>query len=125
MISYSNGLTPDEVAKMAAAGVKITWDDIQHRLENKMVKSPDPVEGSDEHLLEALHGRYFRGRVAGPGERFNYSEPKFSFIAAHKLNNEKVAVFVVRKGEPVTIIDDWALYPSDALLTQLRLLENT
>lgn len=45
----------------------------------------------------------------------------FDFIQAHHLTPDRVVVFVVNNGEPAMIEDD-ALFPSDKLMTQLRLL---
>jgi len=46
----------------------------------------------------------------------------FEHMSVH-VSKEKAVVFIVTKGEPVTITDDKALFPSDALVTQLRMLE--
>lgn len=39
------------------------------------------------------------------------------------LTGDKVFVFVVQDGQPVVLEDDATMFPSDALITQLRLLE--
>jgi len=36
--------------------------------------------------------------------------------------NDKVFVFIVTKDQPLTLEDDAGMFPSDALITQLRLL---
>jgi hypothetical protein len=46
----------------------------------------------------------------------------FNHIDAYRISEERVVVFVVHKETPVLIEDDGALFPSDALITQLRLL---
>ena len=46
----------------------------------------------------------------------------FEMIYAHK-SGEKVFVFVVDDGKAVTLEDDWTLFPSDRLVTQLRMLK--
>jgi hypothetical protein len=38
------------------------------------------------------------------------------------LGGDHVFVFIVKGGEPITLRDDVALFPSDTLITQLRLL---
>ena len=38
------------------------------------------------------------------------------------LGGDHVFVFIVKGGEPITLKDDVALFPSDTLITQLRLL---
>lgn len=40
----------------------------------------------------------------------------------HKLNDDEAVVFVIHNGKALTIKDDIHLFPSDALITQLRLL---
>lgn len=46
----------------------------------------------------------------------------FDFIEATKLDDERMVVFVAHKGQ-ATIIEDGAdLFPSDTLITQLRML---
>lgn len=42
-------------------------------------------------------------------------------MTAHVTDNEAF-VFIVNKGKPTVIEDDPALFPSDALITQLRLI---
>lgn len=46
----------------------------------------------------------------------------FDFIEAACLNEDRMAVFVVTNGKHVTLEDDAHLFPSDTLITQLRLL---
>ena len=48
---------------------------------------------------------------------------KFPFDAIHvALGKEKVFVFVLQNDNPVTFEDDLSLFPSDTLVTQLRLI---
>jgi hypothetical protein len=47
----------------------------------------------------------------------------FHFLECCKLNDKEVAVFVVTDGEPIVIKDGTDLFPSDTLITQLRLLK--
>lgn len=46
----------------------------------------------------------------------------FDHLSIH-LGAEKAIIFVVTRGDPVTIEDDAGLFPSDALITQLKMLE--
>jgi hypothetical protein len=41
----------------------------------------------------------------------------------HKINDEKVIVLVVTDDRHVVLEDEWPLFPSDRLITALRLLE--
>jgi len=43
------------------------------------------------------------------------------FISAHK-GNELVFIFIVREGQPMILEDDTNMFPSDALVTKLRLM---
>lgn len=49
---------------------------------------------------------------------FEYCEPR-------KLNEDKAVVFVIHDGKALAVEDDLNLFPSDALVTQLRLLQGT
>jgi hypothetical protein len=46
----------------------------------------------------------------------------FKVLHTHKLNDQTAVVFVIHQGKALVIEDDLNLYPSDALVTQLRLL---
>ena len=49
----------------------------------------------------------------------------FSFLAAAQFDREGakyVAVFLITAEGPLTLEDNWDLFPSDALITQLRLI---
>lgn len=48
-------------------------------------------------------------------------QPPFDYVATHK-GDEKVFVFVVSGNTPVILEDDLAMFPSDTLVTQLRLM---
>lgn len=57
-------------------------------------------------------------------KRFNQSEygpMPFEFLDTH-LADDKVFIFVVKGVVPVTLEDDARMFPSDTLITQLRLL---
>lgn len=43
-------------------------------------------------------------------------------IHIHEVTSEVIVVFIVNKGQYVTIEDSAALFPSDALMTKLRVL---
>lgn len=54
----------------------------------------------------------------------NGDKSPFDFLECHKTLQDKVLVFVVAVGgDSVTLEDDWKLFPSDALITQLILLK--
>lgn len=60
-------------------------------------------------------------RMDGVSKARSIKKPKFEYIYAHELEDE-VVIFIIAKGGPVMIKDDIKLYPSDALVTQVRLL---
>jgi hypothetical protein len=47
----------------------------------------------------------------------------FDHIQPHQLTEEQIAVFVIQNKRALIIYDDANLFPSDTLITQLRLLE--
>jgi hypothetical protein len=53
--------------------------------------------------------------------RLRGREPDFPFFEAHQISSDRFVVFIVANGEPVTL-EDGALFPSDNLITQIRLL---
>ena len=55
-----------------------------------------------------------------PGLRLEF--PNLDHIHVYTKGVDTAIVFLVIKGEPVTIVDDPSLFPSDNLITQLRLL---
>lgn len=59
---------------------------------------------------------------AGKG-RANPAAGIFDFLAVHKLTDEKMAVFVCNNGDYAVIEDDANMFPSDALITQLRMVQ--
>lgn len=44
------------------------------------------------------------------------------YLGVHRIRNGNVAVFIVANGTPAIIEDPADLYPSDALVTKLRML---
>jgi hypothetical protein len=59
---------------------------------------------------------------AGKGEA-NPVAGIFDFLAVHRLTDEKMAVFVCNNGDYAVIEDDANMFPSDALITQLRMVQ--
>lgn len=44
-------------------------------------------------------------------------------LTVHKLNDQTMLVWVINKGDHVVLEDEVALFPSDKLITQLRMLK--
>jgi hypothetical protein len=62
-------------------------------------------------------------KMIGSRLRWPENEPApFDFLECH-MAASKALVFAVVNGEPVTLEDDPALFPSDTLVTQIRLLQ--
>jgi hypothetical protein len=53
------------------------------------------------------------------------SKLPFKVTSCHRLSHDKAVVFVIHEDRHLTIEDDWALFPSDTLVTQLRLIQGT
>ena len=58
-----------------------------------------------------------RMRLRTPRGRF------FDHWHMHKINDERVLILVVSNGQATMLEDEWPLFPSDTLITKLRLLE--
>lgn len=56
---------------------------------------------------------------------WNKGEPRCKFREFHcyKLDDDKAVVFIINDKEAFLIYDELALYPSDALITKIRLME--
>lgn len=77
------------------------------------------VKSEAQHMLESLQGR--RLSIA---MRLRVSENNMGFENIHTwMSGETVFVFVVQNGKAVTIEDQAGLFPSDMLITQLRLIQ--
>jgi hypothetical protein len=74
-----------------------------------------------------LYGRYSEtnlGAILNMRMGWNLAaSTSFKKVSAHKLSDDKAAVFVIVGEKALVIEDDLNLFPSDALVTQLRLLE--
>lgn len=46
----------------------------------------------------------------------------FDFMEAHRIDESKVVVFLVNDKQPMMLEDDGHLFPSDLLITKLRLI---
>lgn len=54
--------------------------------------------------------------------RLRVSESPFKVTHCHRLNADKAVVFIIDGDKHLTLEDDWNLFPSDTLITQLRLM---
>lgn len=92
-----------------------------------------PVESQGEALRRVLASSSIndrRGRlIFTPREklfiRLNIQEGQhvpFNFLEAAKLDDDRMVVFVIVKDKYAAIEDDASLFPSDTLISQLRVL---
>ncbi len=56
---------------------------------------------------------------------WNYEDPKCRFreFRCYKLDDEKAVVFILKEKEAFLLYDELPLYPSDTLVTKIRLME--
>lgn len=88
-------------------------------------------------VAQASHGHAYQN-APSPNDRFTSTNLSFMLsvrmgwthkmcpfetISCHKLNAEMAVVFLIVGGKALLIEDDLNLFPSDALVTQLRLME--
>ena len=109
----SRGITVRDLVELAKAGVKIEWYEARQILDDQgLLDYPD----SPKALRRALFQRL----------RWSPYEPStVQALWCHRIARDKVATFVVtRAGEVLIIEDDYSLFPSDALITQIRLIEH-
>jgi hypothetical protein len=73
--------------------------------------------------IDTIEDEHHRARMIGMrlrlsnGVRWPYQH------LSSALAGEKVFVFVVQDNQPVTLVDEAPMFPSDQLITQLRLLQ--
>ena len=98
--------------------------DLYSRRNTYPVKYPD-LRVSRHHMMtksESIEHREFRVKLLAMRLRVEEDAPlPWSFIET-AFENDTVFVFVLSGGKPVVLEDDANLFPSDTLITQLRLL---
>lgn len=123
----SHSLTVSDVERLAKAGVVIKFEDIASQV------TPDPMKQMqgyvDPALAQAIVNRL---QMSHPDPSVNHSRPRFD-LACSKYK-DKVYVFASYWGEqlmgsgsvktePCILIDDMAVFPSDALMAKLIFLK--
>jgi hypothetical protein len=108
-------LTVSEVERLAKAGVTVAFADIAAHVH------PDPPK--QDHLDPGARAVLDRWR-RNPRNQPEYVGFEVIRFATH-MYNDTVYVFVVTPGhEPVILTDDVHLFPSDALMAKIHLLEH-
>lgn len=119
-------LTVSDIERLAKAGVTVQWDDIKDHVRPDS-DSKALNQYTDPLLTTAI---VIRWRLANPDNRYG-EEPRPPYDFACTKYRDKVYVFasyhggdLLRQGgrtrtEPCIIIDDAAVFPSDALMAKL------
>lgn len=85
---------------------------------------PFKYRTEDDRLFNMICSR-MRWNEHDPYLLMPAKEPPFQKISAHRLNPDTVVVFVIQNGKAILLEDGVDLFPSDTLVTQLRLLAET
>lgn len=120
-------LPVSDIIKLAAAGVKIEFKDIANQI------MPDPVQPQTAEPSDGLRDYHNRLLVRPIVDRWRMANQKrdmeghaFPFLLSAQQYKEKVYVFVgTGNSEPCILTDEAHLYPSDALMAKLHLLQQT
>jgi hypothetical protein len=122
-------LSVSDVERLAKAGVKMEWAEMRHQVR------PDPVPDKTgmfdcTPLLRPLVARIRQQAISqSTKDHFLSPEPDVRMIQAASFmsavaHGEKVYVFVAHDNQPPVILeDDIHLYPSDALMAKLHLMD--
>jgi hypothetical protein len=82
-----------------------------------------PLRYVDPHTQNISDVGMIFMRMHGRGTSMGDYPKYFDYIASHRITAEKVAVFVCNNGSYVVLEDNTDLFPSDALITQLRMIQ--
>lgn len=93
------------------AGKGLEYDGTFTRKEQPVKIGEDPVFGRSLRDMIAMRMHWKEG-----------VEIPFAFLEPVRLDHDRIVVFAIANGRPVTIETDSALFPSDELITQLRLI---
>ncbi len=125
LLQPESTITVSDAERLAKAGVKIDFAAIAGML----VPDPPPSSRHGEHiyrseLTDMLFARYMPGwRQRNGGFASDGREFPFQFWAT--AHGDKVCVYVAPKGgrEPVILVDESVIFPSDTLIASICLLE--
>ncbi len=85
------------------------------------IPTPNPWDQPRVSLMSKLMMRMQWGSFSS-GDHNKYEQP-FRFLAVHELGDEVLLFAVQQVGGYVVLTDQANMFPSDALMTQLRILE--
>jgi hypothetical protein len=125
-------LSVKQIVAMASAGVKVDLNDVKDLIYDEGTPEfSHPAPPIQPYL--GLLGEFdltieLARRMRWLRSDFHYSGAQplpagIDFIKSHRLNADTVVTIVVTGGKVLTIEDPSAIFPSDTLVTQIRLLE--
>lgn len=121
-------LTVDDVVKLAAAGIKMELAEVIHHLAAPEPPEREPGWFNQNRLLKPLIERWRNGTRSNDANDYMMDRDidgnGFPFHLSAWCANELVYVFVGGPGiTPCIIEDEQYMFPSDALMVKLRLLD--
>lgn len=117
------GLSISDVERLAKAGVAIQFSEIANRIVSDPPPSPPAnLFPAEDNWTEVLLERYRRNLRARSKSYESVMYP-FRFFATE--HGDKVHVYVAPTDgrDPVVLVDDKAIFPSDALMSSIYLME--
>jgi len=102
------------------------WDDLRDKYERAIRQRAYETRTLDVLGEQAEPPKLSETELQGMlFSRMRWKRHPFDRLLACKLNDSTVVVFLIKDGKALMIEDDINLYPTDALVTQLRLLSET
>lgn len=125
----SGDLSIDDITKLAAAGIKIDWNDVRHRIKPND-KEPEPSDSlghHDKHLIRPLVQRWVNTETATAKRDYGRYEGMVRAFPFENLSaavhGDKVYLFAHIEGTPPVVLEDEKhIYPSDGLMARLHLM---
>lgn len=109
--AQSNQKLPGVTVAAQAAGAAAPSH--MHQFAQAVQVTPVNQRWSEQNLYDMLSSRM--------GWNVAHTFP-FKRLVSYKVTDDKVVIFIVTKNDALMLEDDAFLYPSDALVTQVRLL---
>lgn len=121
-------LSVDDIAKLAGAGIKMGLEDIVKYLPPPEPPQKAPGWFNQNRLLQPLIERWRNGQRQQPNNDFlmdrELEATHFPFHLSAWCENDLVYLFVAGHGvAPCIIEDEQYVFPSDALMVKLRILD--
>lgn len=122
-------LTVDDIVKLAAAGIKMELAEVMQHLASPEPPQREPGWFNQNRLLQPLIERWRNGMRTNDANDYQMDRDiegiGFPFHLSAWCANELVYLFVGGPGlTPCIIEDEQYMFPSDALMVKLHLLDN-